>query len=230
MMTDAPAENHELKHGRVIAIGDVHGCDVALRAILHAIAPKPNDTVVMLGDVVDRGPNTRATLEILMELRDRCHLKLIRGNHEEMMLNVVAFGQPPQPWLPHGGDGTLESYGSGGVSAVPKDHVEFLKSFLPYFETTTHIFLHANYQYDKPLAEQTGQYLRWISLGQHLPGKHVSGKTAIVGHTSEKNGEVFNNGHLICLDTYCHGGGWLTAMDVNSGEIWQADREGQMRQ
>ena len=56
-----------------------------------------------------------------------------------------------------------------------------------------------------------------------------NGKIAIVGHTSLKDGEVLDLGHLVCIDTYCWGGGWLTALEANNGQIWQADRDGQLR-
>jgi serine/threonine protein phosphatase 1 len=62
------------------------------------------------------------------------------------------------------------------------------------------------------------------------PGPHESGKNAVVGHTSHKDGEELELGHLICIDTYCWGGGWLTALDVASGQIWQVDRDGRTRQ
>jgi serine/threonine protein phosphatase 1 len=61
------------------------------------------------------------------------------------------------------------------------------------------------------------------------PGPHESGKTVIVGHTSQKNGEILDLGHVKCIDTFCCGGGWLTALDVHTHEVWQADREGKMR-
>ena len=57
----------------------------------------------------------------------------------------------------------------------------------------------------------------------------MSGKTAVVGHTSQKTGEVLDVGHLICIDTYCYGGGWLTAFDATDGRYWQVDREGESR-
>ncbi|MEM7473915.1 MAG: serine/threonine protein phosphatase, partial [Planctomycetota bacterium] len=66
-------------------------------------------------------------------------------------------------------------------------------------------------------------------LTESVPARHCCGKTAIVGHTHDPEAEIFDVGHLICLDTYCYGGGWLTAMDVESGTIWQADMEGETR-
>ena len=61
------------------------------------------------------------------------------------------------------------------------------------------------------------------------PGPHESGKTVIVGHSSQKSGEILDRGHMMCIDTFCFGGGWLTALDVQSGELWQADRDGDLR-
>jgi serine/threonine protein phosphatase 1 len=61
------------------------------------------------------------------------------------------------------------------------------------------------------------------------PGRHDSGKTVIAGHTSQKDGEILDLGHIKVIDTYCCGGGWLTALEVQTEEVWQADREGNMR-
>jgi len=99
-----------------------------------------------------------------------------------------------------------------------------------YCETPSHFFCHASYDPETPLARQHWQTMRWQSLKYGIPEAHVSGKTAIVGHTSQKTGEILDVGHLRCLDTYCWGGGWLTALDTTTGQIWQASRDGNLRQ
>jgi serine/threonine protein phosphatase 1 len=71
--------------------------------------------------------------------------------------------------------------------------------------------------------------LRWKRLDEHLPGPHVSGKVAILGHTADHTGEVLSLKHMVCIDTYCHGGQWLTAMDVDTGRTWQANDQGELR-
>jgi serine/threonine protein phosphatase 1 len=216
--------------GRTIAIGDIHGCAAALEAVLAAVEPTTEDTIITLGDVVDRGPEAKRTVDLLLALKQRCQLVTIMGNHEEMMLKVVAERQEPQMWLRYGGVDTLDSYGfCGNLNVVPAAHVDFLKSFVPYHETETHFFVHANYDPDKPLAEQRISYLRWKRLDEYLPGPHRSGRVAVLGHTADESGEVFSLKHLICIDTYCHGGGWLTALDVSTGRIWQASAEGKLR-
>jgi serine/threonine protein phosphatase 1 len=77
--------------------------------------------------------------------------------------------------------------------------------------------------------EQPVMMLRWESLRETTPGPHESGKTVIAGHTSQKNVEILGLGHVKVIDTYCYGGGWLTALDVRTDEVWQADREGNLR-
>ena len=216
--------------GRTIAIGDIHGCSMPLDAVLDAIKPRPEDTIVTLGDYIDRGPDSRGVLERLIDLGRRCQLELILGNHEEMLFEALAGSLPLKYFLRLGGDATLDSYGPGrDLSLIPKDHIDFLKGGLDYCETDSHIFLHANYFPDIPMASQPVGMLRWESLQDLPPGPHESGKTVIVGHTSQKTGEILDLGHVKCIDTFCYGRGWLTALDVGTGEVWQADRKGELR-
>jgi len=74
--------------GRIIAVGDIHGCSAALAALVLAIDLKPQDTFVTLGDYVDRGIESKAVLEQLIELEKRCQLVPILGNHDQMMLHA----------------------------------------------------------------------------------------------------------------------------------------------
>ncbi len=217
--------------GRTIAIGDIHGCLTALEVLLELIQPRSEDTIVALGDYVDRGPNTRGVIDRLLTLRRECELIPLLGNHEEMMLTVVRDGEPPYQWLQYGGVDTLDSYGfAGDLSVISKEHVDFLSNLDSYYETGSHFFVHANYDPNLPLADQTDDLLRWVKLSEYMPEPHYSGKRAVVGHTPDRGGEVFALDHLVCLDTYCYGGGWLTAMDVEQGTIWQVSMKGKVRQ
>jgi serine/threonine protein phosphatase 1 len=215
---------------RTIAIGDIHGCSAALEALIAAIRPGPGDTIVTLGDYINRGPDTRGVLDGVIDLGHRSRLVPILGNHEEMLFEAIAGSYPLEYFLGVGGDATLDSYGPGqDLSLIPDGHLRFLEGCLDFYETDAHIFAHAGYDPMIPMADQAGSVLRWESLRHSAPGMHRSGKTAIVGHTSQKTGEILDLGHLKCIDTYCHGGGWLTALEVDSGRVWQADRRGRMR-
>lgn len=216
--------------GRTIAVGDIHGCSVALDALLDAIKPRFGDVIVTLGDYINRGPDSRGVIERLIHLDRHCRLVPILGNHDQMLLDVRS-GKYPIFWLLDiGGTTTLDSYGPRrDLSLIPDEHFEFLERCQDFQETETHIFVHANYYPDLPMSEQDAGILRWESLREMTPGPHESGKMVIAGHTSQKSGEILDLGHLKCIDTFCYGGGWLTALDVRTEEVWQVDREGEMR-
>lgn len=215
---------------RTIAVGDIHGCSAALESLLERIAPGPADTIVTLGDYVDRGPDSRGVLERLIALGDRCRLVPLLGNHDLMLLQACDGSHPTTILGGMGGQATLASYGPGATFAdIPEAHIAFLRGCRDYYETPTHIFVHASYWPDLPMAEQPETALRWESLRDGVPGPHVSGKTVIVGHTSQKTGEVLDLGYLLCIDTFCYGGGWLTALDAETREVWQTDRDGRPR-
>jgi serine/threonine protein phosphatase 1 len=212
--------------GRLIAIGDIHGCLAALETVLRGIDPQPEDTIVALGDYIDRGMHTREVIERLIELGRHCRLVPILGNHDELLLYLYDGGEGLLDWLSFGGTTTLYSYGCQTPEEIPARHIQFLRDCLPYYETEKHFFVHASYVADLPLALQPGDALRWWSLRDAQPGPHCSGKRAIVGHTAQKDGQIVDLGHLVCIDTCCYGGGWLTAMDVHSGKLWQASQDG----
>ena len=214
---------------RTIAIGDIHGCSFALAAIIDAIDIQPSDTIVPLGDYCDRGIETKGVLDQLIELKSRCKLIPVLGNHDQMMLHARDGRSDFQFWLNCGGDSALDSYGSTSqLDLIPREHFRFLESCHSYFETDTHIFIHANYKPDTPLDRLDDKTLRWLSLRDYLPPKqHCSGKIAVVGHTPQA--EVLDLGYLICLDTGVWKGGWLTALDVESGQIWQVNERGELR-
>lgn len=215
------------KISRTIAIGDIHGCSTALEELINLVDPQTDDSIITLGDYVDRGIDSKGVLDQLIKLKDRCNFVAILGNHDQMMLHARDGRSDFQFWLNCGGDAALDSYGSSGkLNLIPRNHIRFLESCQSYFETDTHIFLHANYKPDVPIPQQDDHTIRWLSLRDFVPPKqHCSGKIVVIGHTPQL--DILNLGHLICLDTGCCSGGWLTALDVNSRQVWQVDERGQ---
>jgi len=216
--------------GRTIAIGDIHGCSAALSAVLQAVQPRPEDTIITLGDYVDRGPDSAGAIEQLLVLGRQTHLVPLLGNHDQMCLLICDGRQELLgDWRLFGGVTTLDSYGGRVPEGMPPEHLHFLQNCRLYYEVPGHFFVHGNYETHLPLDQQPPETLLWVSLKLRRPGPHCSGKTAIVGHTAQKNGEIFDLGYLKCIDTCCYGSGWLTAMDVETGQLWQANKEGAMR-
>lgn len=217
---------------RLLAMGDIHGHARALDALLAVVRLGPNDLLVTLGDYVDRGPDSRGVLERLIALESKGRLVAIRGNHDFMMVEARKGILEESEWRQFGGDATLASYapeqGAGELQHVPGEHWEFLEErCIDWYEAKTHFFVHANVNPDLPLEEQSCFMLHWEKLGQGRP--HRSGKVMVCGHTPQKSGRPLNLGHAICLDTWIYGPGWLTCMDVESGEYWQANASGDTR-
>lgn len=222
--------------GRTLAIGDIHGCLDALVALLDALDISSEDTVIALGDYIDRGPNSRGVLDRLLALSGRCHLIALLGDHEEMLRDALADSTAFGRWLRCGGVETLHSYGwrRGGprrplTECIPKHHQQFLASCLPYYETKSHLFVHAGFLPELPMNRQPGEALRWRVTNAQTATRHSSGKVAVVGHTAQLSGEILDLGFLVCIDTNCVRGGWLTALDIETGRIWQTDRAGRLR-
>jgi calcineurin-like phosphoesterase family protein len=215
---------------RLIAVGDVHGCVHALDTLLGAIAPEPSDTIVFLGDLIDQGYESREVLERILKLQNECQVVLIEGNHEAMLFAARDNLKAQRYWENCGGATTISSYRVGGtLHDIPRAHWQLLSSARPYYETDEFVFTHAGYQTDLPMSEQPDYQLRWAILELEKMHPHLSGKQVFLGHTEQRSGEILDVGFLFCIDTACWRSGWLTAIDVDSKQIWQASRWGMMR-
>ena len=229
-LTIIEPDQRGLVPSRTIAIGDTHGHSDALAGLLRLIEPTSEDTIVTLGDYVDCGPDSRGVLDMLIELADRCRLVPLLGNHDEMMLAAREGRDNLKFWLKLGGGTTLESYGPDlNLDRIPAAHFRFLNQCRPYYETATHFFVHARYDPSLPLERQDSKTRLWLDLTEEIPGPHVNGKIAVVGHTVQPNGHILDLPHLKCIDTGCGHGGLLTALHIESANVWQVDEAGQPR-
>lgn len=208
---------------RLIAIGDIHGHSNILRVILDSINPQPTDSFIFLGDLINRGPDSKGVIDQVIELNNICNVKTILGNHEEMLLGAFLGGKSDHAfWCKFGGGKTLQSYRADNVRQIPGSHMLFIKDCLDYYETNDFIFVHAGCNPDIPLSDNSGTTLRWNKLDQATFKPHRSGKTVVCGHTVQK--QILDLGYICCIDTGCGiwAGGRLTAIDLLSGKVWQA--------
>jgi serine/threonine protein phosphatase 1 len=217
---------------RYLAVGDIHGCFNALVKVIESVELRPDDVLITLGDYVNRGPDTRAVLDWLIEFQANGKLVPLRGNHEVMMLRARESPGARAYWLASGGDATFASYGgdssSEDLTCIPEAHWDFLEQETrAWYETETHFFVHANALPDYPLVDQPDYVLYWEKFND--PPPHESGKIMVCGHTSQKSGLPLSIRHAVCIDTWACGHGWLTCLDVGSGRYWQANQSGQTR-
>ncbi len=213
---------------RTLAIGDIHGCLEALQHLATLVEITPEDTVITLGDYVDRGPDSKGVLDFLIEFSQTGQLIPIRGNHDIMMMEARESRSALLEWQMSGGIAALESYTAASMDDIPAAHWEFLEATLPYHETETHFFVHANAHFDLPLEDQPEEALYWEKFGTQPP--HQSGKIMVCGHTAQKSGKPKKGKQAICIDTRVYDTGWLTCLDTGNNIIWQAHESGATRQ
>ncbi len=216
----------------IYAIGDVHGCSVALKTLLNTIPVSSSDTLVFLGDYIDRGFDSKGVIDQILDASERYQVITLRGNHEIMMLDA-RLDEPgyvsTKEWLFFGGEETLASYNTNGAeewrNKVPVNHWEFLKRTKSYYEAGPYIFVHAGLERGIPLNEQSETSLFWKHPRE--PENYADDKLLICGHTSQKNGEIRKYNNTVFIDTYAYGGKWLSCLDVTSGLYWQANESGE---
>jgi serine/threonine protein phosphatase 1 len=214
----------------IYAIGDIHGSISALKAIFNQKLIKNDDTVVFLGDYIDRGPDSKGVLDWLIKNKSNFNFEFILGNHEIMMLEAKSNRQKLLEWLQFGGASTLDSFNIGDdpnwIDSINQTYWDFIDSCLSYLEIGKFIFVHAGLEKEKELDDQNNRHLFWKKY--ETPEKYTNGKTIICGHTSRKDGKIADFGHTICIDTYAYGGMWLTCLNVETKEFLKADNKGQV--
>lgn len=215
--------------GRLLAIGDIHGHPAALDAVLEMARPGAADLLVLLGDYVDRGPDSRGVLERVRRLASQPWVRALRGNHEQLMRGARFSKAQWDLWLFNGGRETLRSYGMEPdrrrlSGYVPKAHWDFLDYVCrDWFETPDTIFVHAGLVPHLPPAEQGANALHWLRFDQLR--QHHSGRQIVCGHTPQGPWPGFSPAG-ICVDTGMADGpgkGVLTCFDLTNGVLYRAD-------
>src|SRR5699024_10115529 len=154
---------------RILAISDIHGELELFTQLLKKVNYKPKeDELILLGDYIDRGPDSAGVLEKVRELKAQGAL-VLRGNHDQMMLDAYQGKEKAwDRWIRNGGQATLESYDpeTDGDSLPDtedfKRHIKLIESLPYYYETDDYIFVHAGIQPGKTAQETDPHELIWI--------------------------------------------------------------------
>jgi serine/threonine protein phosphatase 1 len=217
---------------RVYAIGDVHGCDDLLAALLakidadNASRGSAETTVIMLGDLIDRGPDSAAVVErVRRRMAERGDMRLLMGNHEEVFLRALGGDERAMRFLCRfGGRETIMSYGMSASeydaldfaelldrlgSLVPPEHRTLLAAAEDMIEVGDYVFVHAGIRPDLPLDQQRTSDLRWIRE-PFLDWRASTSRRIVHGH-SISSGVDFTSTR-IGLDTGAYSNGLLSAL------------------
>jgi len=205
--------------GRLLAVGDIHGCLDDLQRLMARVEPQESDRVVFLGDYIDRGPDGKGVIDYLLEFGRRFPRSVfLKGNHEAMFLDFLA-GRNQMLFLYNGGGTTLSSYQEEAGIRIPKAHLDFLAGLATSFCTEDFIFVHAGLRPGIPLEEQQEQDLIWIR-DEFIYSDFDWGKTVVFGHTPLQEPYVAAN--KIGLDTGAVYGRMLTCCDVRRLSFWHS--------
>jgi len=223
MIKDIPVWRFSM--GRIFAVGDIHGSLNRLKDMIFLLdIDKNRDTLVFVGDYIDRGPDSKGVLDFILELKkDLKNVVCLRGNHEEMFLDFTLEHKNGPLFLLNGGRDTLSSYGlkkSGDGMAVnlPDRHLQFLQTLPLYFETADFLFFHAGLRPGLSLEQQDPHDLLWIRHEFFLSDTDF-GRVVVFGHTPFPKPLLTK--HKIGIDTGAVYGGKLTCIELPDRKIYQ---------
>lgn len=139
------------------AISDIHGCRKTFLALLDKIAFSKNDELFLLGDYVDRGPDSKGVLDVIFDLQKNGYtVRCLRGNHEAILLRSMYDLTGLDNWLQTDGKMTMDSFGVENAGDIPERYLEFLRELDYFFEVDGYILVHAglNFNLFDPLEDQ----------------------------------------------------------------------------
>jgi len=217
---------------RQFAIADIHGHLKTFEALLARIGFTKADELFLLGDFIDRGPDSKGVIDCVEELKNSGHtVHCLRGNHEQMVLDAEYGNDSWRMWLRHGGKDTCISFGTQGYWFVPDEYRKWMAALPLYLETEGYLFVHAGLDFSKtePLNDPDG--LLWARNWTDSLNRDWLGNRIIVhGHTPVPRADIELNlaqaEHLpvIDIDNGCYarsqsGKGHLCALELGGHRL-----------
>lgn len=210
------------------AISDIHGNNDKFNNLLDKLSLNKEDKLFLLGDYIDRGPDSKGVLDTIFRLKNTGYnLTCLRGNHEQMMLDAVN-GFDTDFWLRFGGKETMQSFSTELISVIPKIYIDFINSLDYYSIHEKFILVHAgvNMRSDKPLEDL--ESLIWLRNWERYFDKNWLGERVIIhGHTPTELSRIKSRANLnkvICIDNGSYmkdkdGFGSLAALNLDTLEF-----------
>ena len=224
----------------IFAIGDIHGCLNELTALhkkilTHDKFDAKNDSLIYLGDYIDRGKNSKEVINQILKLKNnKINTINLMGNHDEFMIDFL-FNKKNniKNWINFGLDQTIRSYGIEIVEFIKdgfedsiidrlrntllekmdEEHINFFKNLELSFTTEKYLFVHAGVDPKKKLEDQTKQDFLWSRSNDFFNKDFKMDKIIVHGHTPEI--EIVSHPYRINIDTGCYFSGKLSCVCLN---------------
>lgn len=187
-------------------ISDIHGNNELFRKTLKEIRLKKSDKLILLGDLIDRGPDSKGVLDTIFLLNDAgFSVQCLIGNHEKMLLDARCNLNQLNQWLINGGDKTLASFLTSSIEKIPTKYFDLIETFNYYLEVPGFIFVHAalNMKIENPFTDVNS--LLWERQPeQFLENEWLGNRVLVHGHNPQSKQEIMdkieNHKKIICVD------------------------------
>ena len=205
---------------RKIAITDIHGCKKTFLALLDKLSLSRSDELFLLGDYVDRGPDSKGVIDLVFELREKGYaVQCLRGNHEELVLRAAGNDFTGlERWVLSDGKKTMDSFGVSQCSEIPPKYLEFMQSLPYYIETEGYILVHGGLDFSRPDPLSNLEAMCWIRnwdwYGQ-VQYDWLGDRTILHGHTPMATQHIENQYLSLDIDRY---------LDLDAGCVFAEQR------
>ncbi len=220
---------------RVFVVGDLHGCvdetGIFLRFLESEEGLSDDDCVIFVGDYIDRGPNSRGVVDLMIEFKRKYpRTRFLKGNHEDMLLDFLGFGgRMGEAFLYNGGLETIQSYGISVfaspeqmVKAFPPEHFQFYNTLESIIRVDDFLCVHAGLNPLRPITAQNDADIYWIR-DDFIHNPHPYGVTVLFGHTPHQE-ILLDIPYKIGLDTGLVFGNKLTCLEIKTKRVYQIYR------
>jgi serine/threonine protein phosphatase 1 len=176
-------------------IPDIHGFSKTLEGLLSQIQPSKSDHLIFLGDYIDRGPDSKGVMDLVMNMEQEGYqITALKGNHESYFVEAYyqAFengrgvfrkkNQKQKTWFEHGGKEALKSFGVKDLRKVPEKYIKWIEGTKLYYQTDNYLIVHAgmNFTIDDPYLDTHA--MLWIKDFEVIPEK-IGHRKVVHGHT-----------------------------------------------
>lgn len=197
--------------------------------MLNVLGLSKEDTLYLLGDYVNKGPDSKGVIDFIFHLRDSGYnLKCLRGNHDQYLIDGLKYSWEEIEFLNRGGKETLESFGVESIHQIPEKYLNFIKSLPLYFDTENYLLIHAglNFELEDPFKDDFSM-LNIRSMNVDL--EKTGNKKIIHGHVPNSylnigNALTFHDNHISidggCVYTHIPNTNHLVAIEIQSGKLY----------
>lgn len=218
---------------RKFAISDIHGCAKTFEALLKQIPFSKEDSLFLLGDYIDRGPDAKGVIDSILDLQSKgFKIHCLKGNHEDIMLKSKEDLEQFLSWLDWGGLQTLESFGVYDLKEIPQKYWDFLNGLENFFLEDEYILVHAglNFEAEDPFSDENA--LLWIRDWYYqINYEWMKNRIIVHGHSQTTTDLIqtscfdLDENQVIDIDNGCfsknyQGRGKLCAFELTKRELF----------